>query len=182
MIIHISKLDAALRQLETAIHLFFHDGDPVSIHGLTSAAHEVLEAICKKQGINSVIMGGIEKFVLKERQKEVKIKLSEVKNFIKHADRDAEAIVEFNPETTQYFIWDACRLYKLLTTTYTLDMHVYVTWMSMTYPDLFINPDIAAQFTAAKSVFNPLNKIKFYSDVLAGYNIILNTKPVVPRN
>jgi hypothetical protein len=28
----VSKLDAAKRQLETAIRLYFSDGDPVSIH------------------------------------------------------------------------------------------------------------------------------------------------------
>ena len=35
--ITVSKLDAAKRQLETVIRLYFFDGDPVSIHTLTSA-------------------------------------------------------------------------------------------------------------------------------------------------
>ena len=35
--LHVTKLDAARRQLETAITLWFHDGDPVSIHTLAAA-------------------------------------------------------------------------------------------------------------------------------------------------
>lgn len=38
----ISKLDAAYRQLNTAIFLFFQDKDPVSVHTLVGAALEVL--------------------------------------------------------------------------------------------------------------------------------------------
>ena|SRR5436305_13488939 len=38
----ISKLDAARRQLETAILLYFNEADPVSIHTLAAASHEIL--------------------------------------------------------------------------------------------------------------------------------------------
>jgi hypothetical protein len=38
----VSKLDAAKRQLETVIRLYFSNGDPVSIHTLTAAAYNVL--------------------------------------------------------------------------------------------------------------------------------------------
>jgi hypothetical protein len=41
-IIHISKFDAAKRQLETAIRLWFHSGDPVSVHTLAAASHQLL--------------------------------------------------------------------------------------------------------------------------------------------
>jgi hypothetical protein len=34
MKVRVTKLDAAKKQLETAIMLYFHDGDPVSIHTL----------------------------------------------------------------------------------------------------------------------------------------------------
>jgi hypothetical protein len=37
----VTKLDAARRQLRTAIHLWFNDGDPVSIHALAFAAYEL---------------------------------------------------------------------------------------------------------------------------------------------
>jgi hypothetical protein len=43
--LHLSKLDAALRQLETAVTLYFHSSDPISIHTLTAAAYNVLQGI-----------------------------------------------------------------------------------------------------------------------------------------
>jgi hypothetical protein len=46
----ITKLDAARRQLETAITLWFHDADPISVHTLVMAAHGILKAINKKLG------------------------------------------------------------------------------------------------------------------------------------
>jgi len=46
----ISKLDAAKRQLETVIRLYFVHGDPVSIHTLTSAAYNVIRDVNKKRG------------------------------------------------------------------------------------------------------------------------------------
>lgn len=46
----ISKLDAAKRQLETAIRLYFNEADPISIHTLAGAAHTILSDINKKYG------------------------------------------------------------------------------------------------------------------------------------
>ena len=41
----IAKLDAAKRQLQTAIALFFDDGDPISIHTLACAAYDVIDDV-----------------------------------------------------------------------------------------------------------------------------------------
>jgi len=41
----LSKLDAARRQLETAVALCFQEGDPVSIHSFACAAHEIVETL-----------------------------------------------------------------------------------------------------------------------------------------
>jgi len=47
--IMISKLDAARRQLATAITLWFEDRDPVSIHTLVFAAYEIIHAVSKQR-------------------------------------------------------------------------------------------------------------------------------------
>jgi hypothetical protein len=57
--IKISKLDAARRQLDTAIELWFHDGDPISIHTLTSAAFEIIQDLNKKHGNLEVSLLGM---------------------------------------------------------------------------------------------------------------------------
>ena len=48
MDIEVSKLDAARRQLETAIRLFFYDGDFVSTHTLAAAAFNVLNDLSRR--------------------------------------------------------------------------------------------------------------------------------------
>ena len=48
--LQISKLDAARRQLEIAVRLYFAEDDPVSIHTLTSAAYQLLSDINRALG------------------------------------------------------------------------------------------------------------------------------------
>lgn len=43
----LEKLEAARRQLETAIKLYFADGDEVSIHTLGAAAYALIQDINK---------------------------------------------------------------------------------------------------------------------------------------
>jgi hypothetical protein len=45
----ITKLEAARRQLGTAIVLWFNDDDPVSIHTLVCAAYEIVHTLTKKR-------------------------------------------------------------------------------------------------------------------------------------
>jgi hypothetical protein len=46
----VTKLEAAQRQLDTAIELWFRDGDAVSIHTLVGAAYQILYDPNKKRG------------------------------------------------------------------------------------------------------------------------------------
>lgn len=45
----ISKIEAAFRQLRTAVLLFFSDQDPVAVHTLTAAAHEILRQFAERK-------------------------------------------------------------------------------------------------------------------------------------
>ena len=49
-ILPVSKFDAARRQLETAIRLYFFQGDPISIHTLASAAAQILHDLSRHRG------------------------------------------------------------------------------------------------------------------------------------
>ena len=49
MKIRVTKLDAALRQLNTAITLWFRDGDEVAIHTLAAASHQIVYDIVRKK-------------------------------------------------------------------------------------------------------------------------------------
>jgi hypothetical protein len=53
--ITVTKLDAAKRQLRTALRLWFDDGDPVSIHTLLAAAHEIIHTLYRRKGLRDLL-------------------------------------------------------------------------------------------------------------------------------
>lgn len=112
-ILSLSKLDAAKRQLETAIRLYFNYGDPVSIHTLACAAHEIISDLNKNYGGKPMIVSD---YIIKDEYKNYFItRIREPQNFFKHADRDSGNVIDFKPEVTQYFIFDAISKYLEIT-------------------------------------------------------------------
>jgi hypothetical protein len=110
--IRIRKLDAARRQLETAIDLFFENGDPVAIHTLACAAYDIIDNVNDSRD-------GKEMFV-KHRYTQLpgrpnRAALNSVQNFFKHADNDPEGELQFFPEMTEPIMADACRTYMQMT-------------------------------------------------------------------
>jgi hypothetical protein len=123
--IKIPKLEAARRQLDSALALFFQSGDAVSIHTLACAAYDVLDDVNQSRG-------RIETFV-KRRYPQLPGKLSvaainSVRNFFKHADRDPEGELEFFPEMTEPIMADACRTYMDLTGESVAIFHCFLWW------------------------------------------------------
>lgn len=114
--IHVSKIDAARRQIETAVNLFFSYADPVSIHTLASAAYNILNDISdnRRAEIRHIRKGLLER-VKPEHYKEVLRHLRSAENFFKHADKDPEESYSLNPETTEFVLLDAAELYIGLT-------------------------------------------------------------------
>ena len=50
----VTKLDAARRQFETAITLWFHHGEPISIHTLVGAGHRIVLDLLERDGKTAV--------------------------------------------------------------------------------------------------------------------------------
>jgi hypothetical protein len=107
----ITKLDAARRQLETAITLWFHDLDPVSVHTLTMAAHNILRALNQKRG-GQPMLGDPSPFIRPGFEKEVADMFVRASNFFKHGAKDPLATHYFAPQTNQCMILDACQVFE----------------------------------------------------------------------
>lgn len=86
----ISKYEAAKRQLETAIDLFFEDGDALSAHTLAFAAFKVLLNLYLHRG-NDDFGKQVDKLIAEGVGWQ---RFSETANFLKHADRDPDAFLE----------------------------------------------------------------------------------------
>ncbi len=93
--IRVSKLDAARRQLDCAIELWFTEKDDVSTHTLAAAAHQIIYDINKKKGGQELLFDST--VIKDERRSEFVALIKKNMNFFKHADQDPEGITEFVP-------------------------------------------------------------------------------------
>lgn len=99
----VAKLDAARRQLATAITLWFNDGDTVSIYTLSHAAYEIIHNFSKKFRYHDLLFDTL--IIKDEYRKDFNNKLREPANFFKHHrhnDPD-ELNIQFHPEICQSF-------------------------------------------------------------------------------
>lgn len=98
----LTKLDVARRQLRTALMLWFADGDPVSIHVLVYAAHEIIHRLYKNSGGKDLLF---DTSVIKdEHRSEFAKLLKDDANFFKHPDKDLHETRMFNPLVNDLFL------------------------------------------------------------------------------
>src|SRR3989338_1475671 len=139
--LRLSKMDAARRQLETAIRLYFNWGDAVSIHTLAAAARNVLVNLCEHRDLKHPILfeNLLNEAISPEHHQEVRNKFRAPENFFKHADRDPEEILEFNPEASEYWLLEAVEAYTLLTQEHVPVLHAYRGWWLLHHRNLLTN-------------------------------------------
>jgi hypothetical protein len=103
----VTKLNAAIRQLDCAITLYFQDGDPVPIHTLACAAHQVVHNINRHNNGPELLFDSL---THKGRKTQVsKALLHKQYNFFKHADSDPcpNCGIRFDQKLTEIFMLSA---------------------------------------------------------------------------
>jgi hypothetical protein len=98
----ISKFDAATRQLDTAITLWFLDGDPVSSHTLACSAYQIIHDINQQKGWRDLLYDSL--ITKDEFRDDAKRLLKCHYNYFKHSDKDPDGTIEFNPSITEIYI------------------------------------------------------------------------------
>jgi len=138
----ISKLDVVKRQLETVIRLYFSNGDPVSIHTLTAAAYNVIRDINDKRGGEPLLVK--EQFldyIKEDHKEEVRKKINKAENFFKHAIRDHDSTIDFNPDESEMLILEACTTYFKLSGEFPPLFKLIQAWIIANNPDLYTFPE-----------------------------------------
>ncbi len=149
----ITKTDAAERQLNTAIRLFFENRDHLSSYALAVASREVTDGVIKSRHSELyqrelARLGDPQKVRLSYRE-ELKILIKpefyqdflrfdrKWQNFLKHADKDPDAEIE--PIKTKLLalviIW-AIKNHILLTQYWTIEMKIFFAWFAVAEPQL----------------------------------------------
>ena len=105
----ITKLEAAHRQLATAIRLYFDDDDLAAIHTLACAAREIYEKHCEAQGVERMFEQ-LEAANPDRSRKELWGILNGPRNWLKHpeASMDLSARLELDDEMNACMLWVAC--------------------------------------------------------------------------
>jgi hypothetical protein len=89
----ITKLEAAEREIVTAIQLFFEGGDQIAVHVLAAAARTITSILCEKRGIKSFLDDVKDQFP-EQPKRDLYRMMTRHANFFKHADDDPDDVLE----------------------------------------------------------------------------------------
>jgi hypothetical protein len=95
--IKVTKLDAARRQFRTAVRLWFRNDDPVAIHTLVSAAHEIIHTLFRRAGHRGLMFDA--DYIKDEYRSDWAKLIKRNASFFKHAREDPDGETEFDPKT-----------------------------------------------------------------------------------
>ena len=128
----VHKIDVAERQLCGAIRFFFERRDPIIVHALVAAGHQVLTDLGDGFGVIGLLKGRTQSV------EDVK-KLNFAANFFKHADRDPDGRINIAPlpDLTAEFLMDAVILLQRLKGTIPIEAKVFWSWFVTKHKDLF---------------------------------------------
>ena len=164
--LQISKLDAALRQLQTAILLYFNSRDPVSTHTLTAAAYNIMRDIRNSRGV-SFDMFKDAHYVVDQYKDEFKRLLNKSENFFKHADRDSTHLHRFQIATTELLLIDACDAYIKLTGEEPELIAIFKRWHAVRHPQYYLKNTAFHQVAVrVKTIYGESDKLQFMQDCL----------------
>lgn len=143
----ISKLEAAERQLNCAIRMYFNEEDHLAVHTISRAAFRILYDVyptMKDDGYSC----NIEAIILQMGWK----KFNRGANFLKHAVDDADELLDLPEIDTQLGLGISGMLFFKLTGKISPEMRAFDAWMKVTHPEHFQlppDPDIDEEYREA---------------------------------
>ncbi|WP_424133850.1 hypothetical protein [Roseomonas chloroacetimidivorans] len=169
----VSKLDGAKRQLETAIDLFFDSQDSLSVHTLAWAAFKVLFDLYPHRSDDGFATK-LDSIIGKEGWRS----MSGVANFLKHADKDPEALlVSHHPMQGMALIGLATILYRRIAGEFTVKMMAFdycmeeLAFDELGIPEADENKERAARFRAIR---NQIRDLPFDAQIVVAKKLYLS--------
>lgn len=145
----VTKREAAVRQLNQAIRLFFGRADMLAVHTLTGAAFQLLTDLGKAAGIGSRFRSG--ELIRPDRMQEWVQALNSTQNFLKHADRDLDGTLRYVEEGTILFLYEAVELAGRIVPEDSRERLAFRLWFVLSFPEM-IEPSVLEALRAANTV------------------------------
>lgn len=151
--VELSKMDALNRQIDTAIEIFFNNWDIVSFHTLSWNSRVVALDLAKKHKLNL----WIHQTIKIDKRWEFERKIREPKNFFKHAEKDFDEKYFFNPDITEYLLYDAIYLFSLLNKNkLSKNMNIFNIYFYLNHQEI-LEEDFKKNFLAHNNIFEKIN-------------------------
>lgn len=130
----ITKSDAAVRQLGAAMRMWFREDDPVAIHTLAAASHEILHQLNKLGNHDPLLL---DSDLIKDEYRKLWIdSVRKHANFFKHADRDPGAVIEFNVDITQYLFIFSMKAMAQMGIRFHVEQIAFSNWCLVHRPEI----------------------------------------------
>jgi hypothetical protein len=133
----LTKFDAATRQLNTAIQLFFERRDPVSVRTLLGAASRVFADLVEARHAGESWRGAIAASIPQLPPGEVYRIIDRTHNFLKHANKDPEGVEIFSEEENEGLIFVSCLECGELGGPKSREMQAFEIWYMAAHPERF---------------------------------------------
>ena len=134
----VTKMDAARRQLRTAIELWFAKGDPVAIHTLAYAAHEIIHRLFRHKGLSDLVF---DTTAVEDSQRAAFAKsIKQSANFFKHSKIEkAEDEIDFDPQMNVLFLVMSVVALEHMKEPRSDEEAALMVWHALHEPSLFPN-------------------------------------------
>jgi hypothetical protein len=135
----VTKIEAAVFQLETAISLWFSNADAMSVATLSFAAHELLYQLNKAQPKRTkTILDAPDEYVMPDvMKKEWNYIFKMDYYFCKHGGTNPEETHFLAHKNLKFVIADAIRMYRGLGFHNRLYFELFQTWLWLAKPEVF---------------------------------------------
>jgi hypothetical protein len=153
--IKITKMDAVHRQINAAIRMWFANEDPVAIHTVVAAAHELLHTLFKRAGFKGMLFDSP---AIKDKSRaEFAKAVKRPATFFKHSQRDPDAILEFDPAVNGLLLMYCARGLDQMNERKTIELVAFGWWLWLHEPDLY--PPAAGHGNVPSNLLENLRRI-----------------------
>lgn len=130
----ISKLGAARRQILAALHLHWYANEPIAVYTLAANSWEVCNSLLKRDDKIRIVQEITDTYGAPP--KEIIDLINAPRNFVKHADRDPDAVFpEIKEEDCDAVLLTACLDYMFANGRSPYIMGVFLSWYSGIYQE-----------------------------------------------
>lgn len=133
----ITKVEAAHRQINEAIRLWFEERDDVAVLTLAASGHQIIDDLNKAAGGEELLFDSPS--IKKHFHRDWQDSLKKAWNFFKHADRAAErdpnATLEFDPTLVIDFILFSTKGLRQLGRRHSVEETIFRLWLGINRPD-----------------------------------------------